>query len=146
MKKVGYSVYVHKTALNTLPLGLQYLAYKAMDYLPEGFEYAVVRVNTKNQIVAFIESSDWDTANEPAVGTAYSVKPNGDVHKTNPSGKIYHHKWMFVNADYPGFDVKESIKRSELWKNTLPNDKYMLYRIGNRDYWQQLLRNYHLPL
>ena len=60
---------------------------------------------------------------------------------------IYHHKWMFVDDDYNGFDIQESKRRSSLWRDAI--DKYaeqnnikkrtISSRIGKQNYWFELL-------
>jgi len=53
--------------------------------------------------------------------------------RDNP--QIFHDKHLFVNEDYPGFDVKQAQKRSKVW-NSLKPDKN---RIGRLKYWKELI-------
>ena len=56
--------------------------------------------------------------------------------KQKSSPQIYHHKWLFVTDDYPGFDVEESKNRSRKWVS-LPNIDYS--RIGYKKFWGLIL-------
>ena len=46
---------------------------------------------------------------------------------------IYHHKWLFVDDDYKGFNVEESKRRLAAWL-VLPDVNKS--RIGRRNSWQ----------
>jgi hypothetical protein len=80
--------------------------------------------------------ADFDTAPEPTIGTIIAVKTDGSCRRTAaPSDPfIYHHKWLFVDDDYDGFDVEESKRRSVAWLALPDVDKS---RIGRRSYWRQ---------
>ena len=58
---------------------------------------------------------------------------------------MYHNKWQFVSSNYTGFDVEESKKRTKEW-NSIPNIKSMKSKIGNVDFWHNLLREYNLSI
>jgi hypothetical protein len=45
---------------------------------------------------------------------------------------IYHHKWLFVDDDYDGFNLEVSRRRSETWTQIPDIDNS---RIGRRSYW-----------
>ncbi len=59
--------------------------------------------------------------------------------RTTPADPyIYHHKWLFVDDDYRGFDVAESKARSVQWIGLGDVDRS---RIGRKSYWE----NYVVP-
>jgi hypothetical protein len=90
--------------------------------------------------VAFQYSPDFDTADEPqVVRTVVCIPKNlwwsfkrDTVHKN----LIWHHKWMWVNPDYNGFDYEASKARSALWKPHV--SKKELSKIGNKVYWESI--------
>ena len=137
-KKIGGVLYVHRSALDTEG---HKLVSKASKLIPNDFAYEVLKINPKANEVSFVASEDWNTSPEPIVGDSYKV--NIDTGKVtfrkgrvkNP--QIYHHKWMFVNDDYKGFDVEESKLRSELWQNS--DIDYDIKKIGNFDYWNEIV-------
>ena len=146
MKKIGTKLYVHKSnisAINKMSPAL-YCRAKLVCYshLPDGAYFDVVRVDTKTMEVAYIQSSDWDTAHEPSVGDCWAVKLDGTTKLTKQKGQIYHHKWQFVSEDYGGFDVQESKERSAHWESILPRTREVKCRIGYRKYWNEILKEY----
>lgn len=133
-KKIHPYIYTHISAISDAGIPMDEWV-EADSLLPVNFEYSVVRYNTKTGDFQFTESYDWDTADEPIVGDQITIKANGDITERvhNPDNpQIYHHKWMFVNDSYEGFDVAESMERSEEWE-ALGVDKR---RIGYKRYWE----------
>ncbi|WP_146147071.1 hypothetical protein [Photobacterium kishitanii] len=113
--------------------------------LPCGFKYEVIRIDIKTLTeVAFINSPDWATSNEPIVGDSAVVSiKNGTHHvklnnmrKTN--AQIYHHKWLFVGDSNEGFNVADSKKRSLTWLKAKGTEKNSSL-IGNSNYWDSWL-------
>lgn len=133
-KFIGGSLYVHKDYTDILP---QSLLKQAMNFIPEGFEYTVVKYTREDRSFSFIESTDFDTADEPLVGKSVKVNlETGKVTLTNPpkSPFIYHHKWMFVRDDYQGFNIEESMQRTR-HICSIPDIDYT--RIGKLNYWTE---------
>ena len=131
-KEVGGAVYVQR----------QYeyvfgdVIAKAKEHLLAAFDYHVVKYDIRTGNVSFIESRDFDTADEPIVGAVVTVKPDGTARRRsqNADPLIYHHKWLFVRDEYEGFDVAASKRRSRLWTSLDGVDRK---RIGRRSYWEQ---------
>jgi hypothetical protein len=145
MKKVAMYLYVHRSALDALSLEQQVRVKDCMNLLPEAFsEFTVIKYNTKDNSVSFIISSDFDIANEPTVGDSIKFCSNGLIRVLKSKGQIYHHKWQFVKSDYIGFDINESMKRSELWTTIIPQITEIKSRIGFRRYWNMLLESYNI--
>lgn len=148
MKKVGSAMYVHKSALNQLFEKISYEEImRVNNYMEcltkENFNFVVVKYDKGK--ISFIESFDWDSANEPTVGNAWCYHIDGTRRFIKASGKIYHCKYLFVNENYSGFDVELSKERAVLW-NSIPNIKEHKSRIGNKTYWINLLQENNIPL
>ena len=79
-------------------------------------------------------SPNFDTEDEPTVGNYTNVNMDKDTLKTGNSNSIWHHKWVWVMDDYPGFDVQESIERSKRWLEQKDVD---FSRIVNRQFWDK---------
>lgn len=145
-KRIGGDLYVHKNY--AVQAGIpEDLLKQAMTHLPQGFDFTAVKYNAKDNSLSFIESPDFDTANEPAVGQAIKVNADGTVKVTKglQDPMIWHHKWQWVPDDYPGFDVAQSKERSDLWKSKLGTNRDVSSRIGRQSYWQNWLKQSNLP-
>ena len=150
MKKIGGNIYVHKSNIDELTEEQVDLVYNALMFLEKtsypSHTYEVIKIDTKNIAVSFIESRDWNTAREPIVGNAYRVNSEGDVklikEKNNP--QIYHYKWMFVSEEYKRFDVKRSKEWSKLWEEKLPRTREVKSKIGYKRQWLEILKKYGL--
>ena len=131
-KQVGNTIYLHKSVEDRLPHNI---LNNVKDTLPSDFTYDIVKYDEKNGNITFISSPDWDTSEEPLVGDAILIRGDGSKRymKQKSSPQIYHHKWLFVNDDYSGFNVKDSIERSEKWLK-IPNIEFN--RIGYKNYWE----------
>lgn len=144
VKRVGYSSYTHISNLSELLVTLneeqRLLIRSAIDKYSEitRESYEVIKFNKKTQGVSLIESPDWNKAHEPTVGTSYCINKNGTIRKTSGGNKVYHNKWQFVSEDYKGFNIEKSKERTRLW-NSIPDIKEHKTRIGNKDYWYELL-------
>lgn len=151
MKIVMNTYYVHKSNWKELlkvlvPSEIRTLV-NVMENTEGDFNYEVIKFDRVNHKISFIDSPDWDTANEPIVGDSHVYDIDNDTiiyrkgREKNP--QIYHNKWMFVSNDYKGFDIDKAKQRTELW-NSIPNiDKK---RIGNRDYWVELLAENNIEI
>ncbi|MCY9866107.1 hypothetical protein OTK49_26580 [Vibrio coralliirubri] len=144
-KKVGEHVWVHKDYAELVCNKDKYQMMSAA--LPSGFSYDVVRVSQKVDEVAFIRSPDFNTSHEPIVSDSIRVTLNADgelsVSKATKEQKdplIYHHKWLFVQDDYKGFDVEEAKLRSLEWKSKLGVDRVVSSKIGRCSFWDNWLK------
>ncbi|WP_243669273.1 hypothetical protein [Methanoculleus chikugoensis] len=154
-KVIDKSKWVHRSVLPSLSEEEQILVSKALDvleiHLPPPDIDIIVKINIREGgLVTFTHSSDWKTATEPICGDMVGVK---DLYSDRPVifhrkqkgvPNIYHHKWMFVDDDYLGFDVPDAMEWSEIWENhpvvkALMADKneYFRLKIGKQDYWQE---------
>ena len=131
-KEIGYAVYVHREYEERLGATVEW----AKRHLPEAYEYNVVKLNQRNNSVSFILCPNFDLAPEPAITAIIVVSADGITQRrTTPTDPyIYHHKWLFVDDDYRGFDVEESKARSQQWIRLGDVDRS---RIGKQSYWQE---------
>ena len=132
-KKMGNDLYFHKNYVDEYIDKDFYNELKS--HLPEGVKFNIIKYNEKNETISFINSPDFDTADEPIVSDAYKVTKEGKVSKTKEKStpQIYHHKWMFVKDDYKGFSVPKSVDRSKRWLEV--SDKINMSKIGSKGYW-----------
>lgn len=141
-KEIGGDIYFHRDyAEDIIPLDILEYAEQVLSEEYPDYEYNCIRYSPKTGDVSFQESPDFDTAREPKVGDYITVKPDGTI-KTGHSEYIFHHKWLWVLNDYPGFDVADSWNWSRQWLNTLQETSD-----GNGiGRWNAQLQRYGLPL
>lgn len=135
-KKMGHDLYVHKNYVAQTPIPVDALKV-ATSKLPKDYDYTAVKYNKADGSFSFIQSPDFDTADEPTVGVSLKVSAEGNVKRTNPPSDpwIWHNKWMWVGDDYSGFDVEQAKARSKKWKDVIGVDKAVSSRIGKKSYW-----------
>ena len=102
------------------------------------FPFNVVKVGVRNNVVSFFNSPDFDTDPEPTAGQYINVNLDNDKVNQGNSKYIWHHKWLWVMDDYPGFDVEESFQRSQKWLQ-IPDIDFS--RIGKREFWDQTIKD-----
>lgn len=129
-KRIGGAVYVHHQYEHVLGEAMT----RAKSQLPRGFDYTVIKHNETNGNFSFIHCPDFDTAEEPSTGPYAVVKSDGTVKLSSALSDpfIYHHKWLFVDEDYGGFDLSKSVDRSIAWLSLPDVDKSL---IGRGSYW-----------
>ncbi len=137
-KQIGGFVYLHRDYINLIPED-KYKevtdAYNTVvDVTGAAPEFNVIKVGKNKSVITFINSPDFDTSPEPTVGEYINVNLDTDNVRPGRSNSIWHHKWLWVQDDYSGFDVQESIERSKQW---LGMDDIDFKRIGNRDFWNR---------
>jgi len=139
-KDIGGAIYLHRLYEQVLGPAIE----RAKSHLPPGFPYTIVKYNGATGAVSFIHSPDFDTAPEPTLGDLYTVRADGTTsfRKQPADPYIYHHKWLMVRDDYPGFDVQESQRRSRLWSALHHLDRS---RIGRKSYWTSTVLPRLLP-
>lgn len=136
-KDIGGFLYLHKMYVPTLPDEMSRLVSQAEEIANQKygkpFKYNTVKISKDDDVVTLVQSPDFDTSPEPTVGDFIMVKVGNGLVKFGHSDSIWHHKWLWVLDDYPGFDVEESFRRSEEW---LKHD-VDFSRIGNKAYWEK---------
>lgn len=134
-KKVGSCIYIHYSCFYGTRIPMDDVL-EGLRKIPSNFIATIIKYDSKTKNISFINSPDWNCSHEPLVGEIYTVTPKGEVkyrkfNDQNP--QIYHHKWMFVQDDYDGFDVEASKKRSKAWEKLKPNKS----KIGYKKYWDE---------
>lgn len=131
-KAIGGSVYLHRDYVDYLPNDIQEI-YKKVD-IPN--EWNIIKYDKKSGNVSLILSPDFDDVPEPHVASGTVIKPDGTTKfiKGSTDPWIYHHKWLFVDDDYQGFDVDESKERSRVWMSL---DDIDYSRIGKKSFWER---------
>ena len=138
-KYIGGCTYVHKSCQKVfVDKGIK-------GFIKElnGFKYDVIKYNHKQGSFSFIQCSDFNSAHEPSLGKVLLVKFNDGEYSTKLMNElkdpwIYHHKWLFVFDNYKGFNVEESVSRSEEWMS-IENIQYN--RIGKHSFWKSFLED-----
>ena len=104
-KEIGGAVYMHRDYEERLGTVLA----AAKGKLDGGFVYQVVKYNYRSGAISFVACLDFDTAPEPTVGHRpwRRMAACGGGGSRDP--EIYHHKWLFVADDYPGFDIEAEL-------------------------------------
>jgi len=133
-KVIGGMVYMHIDYIETLPnpeearIALQAASNKSIRCLS---------YDPKNSLYMFSEAPDFDIVNEPIPGKAIKVDMDGnDVDKVFPAkviNQIWHHKWMWVDDNYRGFDIKKSYEWSKEWAAKISNPS------GSKNVWKKQL-------
>ena len=125
-KEIGGKIYFHKDyASRIVPQEILDSCKEALDYYYSDLDYNCMRYDPKTQSISFQEAPDFDTAREPVVGDYVTVfyDPNKDPKdfkmSSGHSDYVWHHKWLFVDNNYTGFDVGDSWNWSKKWLSTL---------------------------
>lgn len=117
-KLIGGQLYFHREyAEDILDKNDLQLLEESTENCP--FNYNTLRYDLKTDQLALVESPDFDTAREPVVGRMLIIEPDGTTKLTKFFNQIYHHKWLWVDNSYTGFDVAESWEWSKEWLSTL---------------------------
>lgn len=118
-KKVGSRIYVHwNYAEFVIPNEPLLKAAEIMERKYPFFKFNCLMYDFKTGEIRFDEAFDFDTADEPKLGTYIRVDENGFA-TLGFSESIWHHKWLWVLDDYTGFNVEKSKSRSRLWLSKL---------------------------
>ena len=133
-KEIGGKIYVHKKYTHRV-LSIDTL-YDAIQCVPIDFliKSNCVMYDPKRHIVRFDEAPDFDTAREPHVGDFIEVNIYSGKTRHGHSNYIWHHKWMWVDDDYDGFDVEESYQWSKKWTSIITHPS------GSKRIWLRQIR------
>ena len=81
----------------------------------------------------------FDTEREPIVELSFKFNTRNYKTEVRNNNQIFHHKWLWVDKDYKGFDVKESYEWSKLWL-----DKLNETASGYPYKWEEQLKKYNV--
>lgn len=133
-KEIGGKIYVHYKYANKV-IAMKDL-YDAIMLLPRDFRYNCIMVDTKKpHIIRFDEAPDFDTAREPHPGDFIEVNIDTKEIRRGHSDMIWHHKWMWVDDDYDGFDVNESYEWSKKWTQVITHPS------GSKKVWEKQIKS-----
>lgn len=131
-KEIGGKLYVHKLYVDQVMDLIDFIFVTL--FIPRSFNYNCVMIDEKNRTIRFDEAPDFDTAREPHVGDFIEVNLCTLDIRHGHSDAIWHHKWMWVDDDYNGFDVEESYQWSKKWTS------YIRKASGSERIWLQQLK------
>lgn len=133
-KEIGGKIYVHYKYANKV-IAMKDL-YDAIMLLPSDFRYNCIMVERKKPyVIRFDEAPDFDTAREPHPGDFIEVNIDTKEIRRGHSDMIWHHKWMWVDDDYDGFDVNESYEWSKQWT------KVITHPSGSKRIWEEQIKS-----
>lgn len=133
-------LYVHLSAVDTLPAVGQTQVRAALATLPPGFKPTLVRWKAGNPAISFMYSPDFDRSDEPILQASVKVVDNQPGKVLTAKGAnplIYHGKGFMVKNNYPGFNRQQSIQRFLDWKKQKLPAAQDLRRIGRKQYWEK---------
>jgi len=143
-KVMGNQVYFHKNYIGDMPKNVQDLYKKALDDIPEGFEFNTLMYESakkgKPARIRFDEAPDFNTAREPTPGKLWSYWSDGNT-RASESKNVWHHKWQWVGEDYKGFNIDTSYDWSRQWTQTLNKSPK-----STPEQWRLELIEHKLPL
>jgi len=147
IKKVVNCLYTHISNLGEL---FTYLPSDEIDRLQNiinnfSNKFNIIKYNKDNRNISLIYSSDWDIANEPTIDISYTISPDGNIKTINNGRQVYHNKWQFVASDYKGFNIEKAKQRTKEW-NSIPDINNLKSKIGNKDYWVNLLKSNNMEV
>lgn len=148
IKKVGTCFYAHKSNLKEFLNQLDEKEQNRIKHILTKVEhpYEILKYDRKTKNLSLIECDTWNILQEPIVGDSHIYKKDDSPVKTIKGGRtVYHSKELFVQEDYAGFSVENARKRTKEW-NRIPNIKKIKSKIGNVDFWNQLLKENHLSI
>lgn len=142
MKNMPDAYYVHRSAIGSLS---KELFLKVMTLCPTDYEWNIVKVSKKQDMVTYIFSPDFDSSLEPYQKSYLCIK-NGKAHRAHVDNGnnpfIYHRKEELVNKDYKGFDLKAARERTAVWRLFIVLADRS--RIGRKKYWTKFCDKHKL--
>jgi len=126
-KLMGRYLYVHKDYLSIVIKSMRtinsevtncfcyHLLFQKIRH--PSFVFNCVRIDLKGDEVRFDEVPDFDTSREPKVGHWLRVSYDGFC--KGYSDALFHHRWLWVQDDYAGFDVKAAMEWSRRYASLL---------------------------
>lgn len=120
-KQMGPSIYLHRSYhSDVIPNGDYNTAIEILeDHGYNESDFNCIRWDPQKTSISFQEAPDFDTAREPTVGDYVTVDYATGKIKTGHSDYVWHHRWLWVQNDYTGFDVRKSWEWSKKWMSTL---------------------------
>ena len=151
-KKVGSCIYVHKSNICELLDKIPDDNYKTdiirlyeFRMQPGSLPYEVIKYDTKQHKLSFIDSPDWYTANEPTVGDSVCWNFDKQSQTFRLGGNaVYHSKELFMSDDTDLIDINKAKERTKIWQSLVTKEEKKL--IGNKNYWRQFCEKHGIDL
>lgn len=152
MKKIGTTVYMHRSYLGTKEC-MDILPKELHDHLLEQrlYDWTVLKYDTKTRKCSVIYCAYFETQREPIIYESHQlhevIPSKWAIHKhryytTQHNRPIYHHKWMLVPKGYDRFDIEESKEWSKKWEKCI--EKGDKKKIGYKKGWDEFLEKHKL--
>lgn len=146
-KQVGSKIYFHKSIHDKIiPQDVWDKAMEMKDHFDWMSNYNnPIQFNTvcydlkKPNVVRIDVCPGFDTDREPRVGTTYTFDTENHITDIVTNNQIFHHKWLWIEPDYKGFDVKKSYNWSKRWLKKLEEPAS-----GWEHKWQAQLKKYNV--
>ena len=139
-KVVGGTLYIHASAVRTLPEELDDHVEAALEVAKDKVfadRITLVKIDRSGAVVSFLEYPDFDVDPHPPLHRAVTVNlGNGKVRVANyrANRPILHRKETFVDEDYPGREVFAELTEAEAAEGLLGRSD-----IGREDQWEDVL-------
>ena len=141
-KQVGSKIYFHKSVHDKIvPQDVWDKAVEILEHTRplKGIETVCYDLKKPN-VIRFDICRGFNFQSEPMVEDMIYVDISMDcVVKHTYNQQIYHHKWLWVEKDYKGFDVNESYEWSKLWLSKI-NETASGYPCT----WEEQLKKYNV--
>lgn len=133
-KRVGGQLYLHRDYLHLARPELNVATLERRCPFP----FRCVMLDADRDLVRLDEALDFDSAREPSPGRMLTLRglSTGALGQATErsSSSIWHHKQLWVQDDYPGFDVDAAWRWSERWLAALTETAS-----GSPKVWEQQL-------
>ena len=150
-KQVGSKIYFHKSVWDKIvPKEVWDKAQQVMESIDTEqklwkmgwieWEYETACYDLKNPEVLRLDGCPgFNLQREPVVGWMMFVDTKNDCVRFKYNQQIYHHKWLWVDPSYQGFDVRVSYEWSKRWLSKLSE-----VASGYSHKWIEQLKKYNL--
>ena len=119
-KQVSSKIYFHKSVHDKIvpqdvwDKAMKMAAVTKIDGKPLEFNTVCYDLDMPH-IVRLDTCPGFDTEREPTVGISFKFDTFTCRTEVRCNKQVYHHKWLWVEKDYKGFDVNEPYEWSKLW-------------------------------
>lgn len=150
-KQVGSKIYFHKSVLDKIvPKDVWDKAQRIMKSSDTEqklwqigcleWEYETACYDLKNPEVLRLDCCpNFNLKREPVVDWMMFIDTKSECVSFKYNPQIYHHKWLWVEPDYQGFDVRASYEWSKRWLGKLSE-----VASGYPNKWAEQLKKYNL--
>lgn len=141
-KKIGNDVYIHRSQIESLSPEIKEKINNNISRLPGDFEPTVIRYNTKDGTMSFMESKSFDSVSEPTVDRSILVDANGNISQPRKGSTVYHRKYEMVPENYQGFDIQKNKERVAKYEEKLKEQGVPKNKIGSSSFWNKWIKDF----